>query len=257
MSRFFAYTALVIRLRLAQGSSTYSFDTRTDADAHMVTGCYVTYRCWHVALLSSGIADLLSGGSRSIDDLAATTHTAHAPSLGRLSRSAPGRFAGHHPGYWQPRLHQQTVCGAAIPPPHNAWVQLYGGIQQHLTWQDFYGLRTGQPAFTFFFGASTTTTWPAIPTPDAALVDLAWIHSVDTWLATIRHQHHLGRRPSWTSVVGRHCWPNCSCPSHLRAPLFDLPHVVAGGAPLLERAGVLNRCRILGGIMFTTISHWQ
>ena len=36
----------------------------------------------------------------------------------------------------------------------------------------------------------------------------------------------------------------------LRGVLFDLPHVVAGAKDLLERAGVAERCEVVGGSFF-------
>ncbi len=36
----------------------------------------------------------------------------------------------------------------------------------------------------------------------------------------------------------------------MRGVLFDLPHVVAGAKDLLERAGVADRCEIVGGSFF-------
>jgi hypothetical protein len=38
-----------------------------------------------------------------------------------------------------------------------------------------------------------------------------------------------------------------------RGVLFDLPHVVATAAPVLEAAGVHNRCAVVGGSMFESI----
>jgi hypothetical protein len=35
--------------------------------------------------------------------------------------------------------------------------------------------------------------------------------------------------------------------------LFDQPHVVSGAAPLIERAGVANRCRTVGGDFFEAV----
>ena len=35
--------------------------------------------------------------------------------------------------------------------------------------------------------------------------------------------------------------------------LFDLPHVVQGAPPLLEAAGVADRCQVIGGDAFTAV----
>ena len=39
----------------------------------------------------------------------------------------------------------------------------------------------------------------------------------------------------------------------LRGVLFDLPHVVAGSKDLLERAGVAERCEVVGGSFFEAV----
>lgn len=39
----------------------------------------------------------------------------------------------------------------------------------------------------------------------------------------------------------------------LQGVLFDLPHVVKGASPLLERAGVSDRCKVMGGDVFTAV----
>ena len=40
---------------------------------------------------------------------------------------------------------------------------------------------------------------------------------------------------------------------HLGGVLFDQPQVVAGAAPVLERAGVAGRCRVAGGSFFAAV----
>jgi hypothetical protein len=39
----------------------------------------------------------------------------------------------------------------------------------------------------------------------------------------------------------------------LHGVLFDLPNVVRGAPPLLERAGVADRCEVIGGDAFTAV----
>jgi hypothetical protein len=39
----------------------------------------------------------------------------------------------------------------------------------------------------------------------------------------------------------------------LRGILFDLPHVVAGAAPVLASAGVAERCTVIGGSFFEAV----
>jgi hypothetical protein len=39
----------------------------------------------------------------------------------------------------------------------------------------------------------------------------------------------------------------------LHGVLFDLPHVVKGAPPLLEGAGVADRCEVIGGAAFTAV----
>ncbi len=221
---------------------------------HMVTGYYVPQMLYVAASL--GIADLLTSGPRSINDLAATTHT-HAPSLVRLLRALASVeiFAENAQGYWQ-LTPLADGLRSDVPHSQRAWVQLYGGIQQR-AWQDLlYSIQTGQPAFPHVFGASFYDYMASHPA-DAALVDTAMDHSVDAWLATIATSTTWDDVQTVMDIGGGHgalLAQLLTAHPHLEGMLFDLPHVVAGAAPLLERAGVLNRCRILGGDMFTTIS---
>lgn len=39
----------------------------------------------------------------------------------------------------------------------------------------------------------------------------------------------------------------------LQGVLFDLPHVVTGAPPLLQGAGVTDRCQVIGGDAFTAV----
>jgi hypothetical protein len=220
---------------------------------HMVTGYYVP-QMLHVAA-SLGIADLLSSGPRSIDDLAATTHT-HAPSLLRLlhALASVDIFAENPQGYWQ-LTPLADGLRSDVPHSQRAWVQLYGGIQQR-AWQDLlYSVQTGQPAFPHVFGASFYDYMASHPV-DAALVDTAMDHSVDAWLTTIATSTAWDDVQTVIDIGGGHgtlLAQLLTAHPHLEGILFDLPHVVANAAPLLEHAGVLNRCRIRGGDMFTIL----
>jgi O-methyltransferase domain len=220
---------------------------------HMVTGYYVPQMLYVVASL--GIADLLIRGARSLDDLAVTTHT-HAPSLVRLLRALASVeiFAENAQGYWQ-LTPLADGLRSDVPHSQRAWVQLYGGIQQR-AWQDLlYSVQTGQPAFPHVFGASFYDYLASHP-DDAALVDTAMDHSVDVWLATIPTSTAWDNVQMVMDIGGGHgalLAQLLTAHPHLDGILFDLPHVIAGAAPILERAGVLHRCRILGGDMFASI----
>lgn len=44
----------------------------------------------------------------------------------------------------------------------------------------------------------------------------------------------------------------------LHGVLFDLPHVVAGASPLLERVGVADRCQVIRSDAFTSVpAHYE
>jgi hypothetical protein len=219
----------------------------------MVTGYYVPQLLYVAATL--GIADLLTSGPRSIDDLAASTQT-HAPSLLRILRALASIeiFAENAQGYWQ-LTPLADGLRSDVPHSQRAWVQLYGGIQQR-AWQDLlYSTQTGQPAFPHVFGASFYDYMASHPDA-AALVDSAMDHSVDAWLASIATSTTWDDVQTVMDIGGGHgalLAQLLAAHPHLEGTLFDLPHVVAGAAPTLERAGVLSRCHILGGNMFKTI----
>jgi hypothetical protein len=112
--------------------------------------------------------------------------------------------------------------------------------------------RTGQPGFQ---RAHDQTYWQYLAThpDDGAAVDRWMENASRLHLRTVAPAYPWRELASLVDVAGgtgvflagilaRH--------PELRGVLLDLPHVVAGAGRVLERAGVLHRCEVVGGDLF-------
>src|SRR5215469_2276593 len=220
----------------------------------LIQGFQVTQGIYVAAKL--GIADLLKDGSRTSEELAQATGT-HAPSLYRVLRllTAVGLLTEE-----ETHSFALTPLGAylqsGVPGSMRDTVLLYADKPVWHVWGNLlHSVETGEPSFHHVFGLelfeynqqhpehatlfnNMMTEWTASVAPTVAaaydfstvetLVDVGGGHG--QMLASILRAH-----PSLHSV------------------LFDLPNVVAGAPSLLERAGVADRCQVIGGDFFSTV----
>jgi hypothetical protein len=202
-----------------------------------------------------GIADLLQSGPRGVDELARATGT-HAPTLSRLLvalagigvlAETDGRFG-------------LTPLGECLrtdgPDSVRAWAMNIG-LQFHwMSWGHLLdSVRTGEPAFPQLYG---TTVWDyrsgrseenaifnAAMTALSAGVGDAVVQSYDFSGIAVLVDVGGGEGSLLASILAAN--PN------LQGILFDQPHVVASAAPLLDRAGVAERCQIAAGSFFESV----
>ncbi len=203
-----------------------------------------------------GIADLLSDGPRSIDELAAATGT-HALSLYRLLRvlASEGVFSEQGDGRFaltplaEPlkadtpdSLHARAMFDAAQGNWH-AWGKLMQSTRtgepaiQHAYGKDLFGYLKDHPdegkIFNEVMAAQTVTEARAVLEAYDfvgidTLVDIGG--GVGTLLAAILDAH-----PS------------------MRGVLYDQSHVVVDARERLTGAGVVDRCRAVGGDFFESV----
>lgn len=220
----------------------------------MIQGFQVT-QCIYVAA-KLGIADLLKDGPRTSEELAQATST-HAPSLYRVLRlltavdlliEGETHSFGLTPlgGYLQsgvPGSMRDTVLFYCDTPFWQAWGNLLHSAEmgetgyQHLFGLSLFDYTQRHPDHAMLFNRMMTE-WTASVAPTVAaaydfsatqtLVDVGGGHG--QMLASILQAHPM-----------------------LHSVLFDLPHVVVGASPLLEAAGVADRCQIIGGDVFTAV----
>jgi len=220
----------------------------------LIRGFQVT-QCIYVAA-KLGIADLLKDGPRSSEELAQTTAT-HAPSLYRVLSllTAVDLFT-------EGEDHQfaLTPLGASLQtgvPGSLRNMALFHG--DTATWRVYgdllHSVETGKPAYQHVFGL---TGWEYREQhPETAAIFNQFMTETTTSLAqTVAAAYDFSSTGTLVDVGGGHGQMLASIlqayPT-LHGVLFDLPHVVKGAPPLLERAGVSDRCQVTGGDAFTAV----
>jgi hypothetical protein len=206
------------------------------------------------AICELGVADKLADGPRTVEELAAATG-AHAPSLLRALRAlaCKGIFTEVEPGTFDLTEPAQLLRGDhplslrdayhLMPADIAAWAQLG------------HSLRTGEPAFDHVHGQRL---WDylgehpedgerfdrgmqAMTRPELRVLLTAY-----PWAALGTVVDVGGGNGAFLAgLLARH--------RSLRGVLFDLPHVVAGAAPVLAEAGVEDRCEIVAGSFFEDV----
>lgn len=220
----------------------------------LIQGFQIT-QCIYVAA-RLGIADLLKDGPRSSEDLAQATGT-HAPSLYRVLRLLTAvdlltegeaySFALTPLGaYLQtsvPGSMRNTVLCYSEKPVWHIWGALLHSVE------------TGEPAFEHVFGLKTWDYYAQHP--EAAVL---FNNMMTEWTAsaapTVAAAYDFSTTHTLVDVGGGHGQMLASIlQAHptLHGVLFDLPNVVRGAPPLLEGAGVADRCEVIGGDAFTAV----
>jgi hypothetical protein len=118
----------------------------------MMTGYWVSQALYVAAKL--GVADLLTDGPRSTEDLATTTHT-HAASLRRVLRAlaSVGIFTEASPGVFA-LTPMASLLRTGTPDSMRALAIMYAE-EQYRAWGDvLHSVQTGEPAFEHHFGTS-------------------------------------------------------------------------------------------------------
>jgi hypothetical protein len=220
----------------------------------LIQGFQVT-QCLYVAA-KIGIADLLKDGPHSLEDLAQATGT-HAPSLYRVLRLLTAvdlLTEGEAHSFALTPL--GTYLQTGVPGSMRHLVLFYGEQANWHVWGALlHSVETGEPAYQQVLGFTNReyrahhpealalfhqymTEWAARLAPTVAA---AYDFSATSTLVDVGG----GQGQILASILQAH-------PS-LRGVLFDLPQVVAGAPPLLEAAGVAERCEVVGGDAFTAV----
>lgn len=219
----------------------------------LITG-YRLSQAIHVAA-TLGIAELLAGGPRAFDDLAAPTN-AHAPSLYRLLRALasegifeelPGRrFANN---------------GASEMLRSDAPVSMYGWavfIGRPYFWQGWgnllHSVQTGESGVRKVTGMDSWSYREQHP-EEGAVFDRAMTDTTRQLSAAIVEAYDFGQFKRIADIAGGHGAQLAAILARYPGTtgvLFDQPHVVAGSAEVLRDAGAGDRCEVVGGSFFET-----
>jgi hypothetical protein len=215
---------------------------------------FLTVQALHVAAFL-GVADLLAGGSKTVDELAVATK-ADRSSLHRLLRmlTGPGVFREEADGRFA-----ITPLGATLrsdgPDSVREWALFVGAPEMWAVWA---GLRasvmSGEASFPAVHGAPM---WDYI----AARPNLG--DAFNGWMTRQSRQHNSALVASYDfstfRVVvdvgggqGSTLAAILSAHPSVRGVLLDLPQVVARTTPL-DEAGVADRCEVIGGDMVSAV----
>ena len=230
-------------------------DETPDAALGRLTVGFQVSQAIHVAA-TLGVADLLADGPRTSDELSAATNT-HAGSLYRLLRALASVGVFHED---EGRRFSSTPMGALlrsdVPGSLRGWAMHVGRPYFQEAWSHLeHSIRTGDNAFQHVHG---TDVWAyrAEHPDESAIFDLAMESQTAASNRALRDAYDFGRFGSVVDVGGGNGALLAALlvefPA-MRGVLLDQPHVVANAAAVLERAGVADRCEIVGGSFFDEV----
>ena len=219
----------------------------------MITGYWQTQAVYVAAKL--GIADLLTEGSRTVDDLAQATQV-HSPSLYRLLRglASLGMFADDGTGRFS--LTPMAECLRSDVPGSQWALAIMSGEEHYLAWGELlYSVQTGKIAFDKLYGMPVfdflSKNIEQAKIFDAAMVG---VHGRETAAMTDAYDFSGvsvladvggGNGSLLTTVLKKH--------PTMKGILYDLPGVTERAKANLAAAGLADRCQVIGGSFFESI----
>ena len=220
-----------------------------------MTNAFQASQAIHVAAIL-GIADLLEDGPRSADELAEATGT-HATTLYLLLRAlaSVGVFAEETDGRFGSTPLAEYLRTDA-PGSLRGWAMYIGQPSFWTSWGRLLdSVRTGEPAFPEVNGTNAWEYLAAHPEEsaifDAAMTGLsagvveAVVQSYDFSGIGVLVDVGGGEGTLLAAILAAN--------PALRGILFDQLDVVADAGPLLERAGMADRCEVVGGNFFEAV----
>jgi len=220
----------------------------------LVDGYRVTQALY--AAVTLGIPDLVASRAQSSEELAATTRT-HADALERLLRAlaATGVLYQDDDGcysltsFGEPLRSDSTESIAG-------WVAYVGREPHWRAWGDLlHSVRTGENAFRHVYG---TDVWHyrAEHAEEGAIFDGAMAALTSRDNRNMIAAFAFDRFETIVDVGGGNgslLAAVLAATPNARGAVFDLPHVVAGAAAVLDAAGVADRCETVAGSFFEAV----
>lgn len=222
---------------------------------HLIAGYWTTQAICVAAEL--GLADLIGRKGRSVESLAAECD-AHAPSLYRLLRALAGI------GLFQEVAPQQfaltpmaALLRADSPGNLRAFARFQADDWHWRSWGRLLNsVRTGKPATLDVLGEANCFDYLAKHPESARLFDDAMTGYASRAHAAVVDVYDFsacrmivdvggGQGTLLAEILARN--PQAS------GILFDLPEVVSASGATLERLGVVERCRAIGGDFFNVV----
>jgi hypothetical protein len=151
---------------------------------------------------------------------------------------------------------QAEYLGSDTPDSVRNWAILMGRPYYWQTWAHLAdSIQTGQPVFTDVHGTSAWE-YREIHPEEGVVFDAAMTGLVAATTRAIVQAYDFSRLGTLVDVGGGHgelLAAILTANPGLRGVLFDQPHVVDGAHELIERAGVAERCEIVGGSFFEAV----
>jgi hypothetical protein len=224
-------------------------------EAFKLIGGYRISQALYVAV-ELGIPDLLTNGPKHCDDLAVQTQT-HGPTLYRVLRFLAGAGLFNEIA---PREFELTQLGSAlrgdIQGSIGPAVRLWLSESHWVPWsQLLHSVRSGEHAFSRAHGIGVfdylnqnpeiASIFNATMTAGSARLGAALVKEYD--FSGIRKIVDVGGGHGFTlaTILAAH--------PAMHGVLYDQPDVVAGAAPVLDKAGISNRCEVIGGSFFDSV----
>jgi hypothetical protein len=219
----------------------------------LITGTWVSQAVSAAATL--GVADALARGPHRVDAIADAVG-ADADALYRLLRALAGLGIVDELDDREFRLTEFGELLRTDAPNSLRGIAVMVGAPWHRSaWTDLAdSVRTGESSFTRLFGDS----WEYFRghPDDGDVLNQAMTAVSGTLLAPALSAFDFTRFDRIVDVGGGHgALLATVLTGHRTAQgvLFDLPHVIAGAGAPLERAGVADRCELVGGSFFETV----
>jgi hypothetical protein len=219
----------------------------------LLSGYWLSKAVYAAAKL--GIADLLSQGSRSPDELAQETHT-HGPSLYRLLRAlaSVGVFKEDQSGRFS--LTPLAECLQSDVPGSQRALAIMLGEEQFRAWTEFlYCIQTGKTAFDHVFAMPIFDFLSKNPelakTFDAAMVG---VHGRET--AAMTDVYDFSDIPVLADIGGGNGSLLTAVLQKypaMKGILYDLSGVTERAKANLRAAGLIERCQVSAGSFFESV----
>ena len=202
------------------------------------------------------VAGALTGGAKTIDDLASATGT-HAPSLYRVLRvlAASGIFAQGDDGRIS-NTPLSELLRADVPGSLRDLVLLFGDETSWRSWEGIlHAVRTGEAPFEHLYGEKFFDYLQGHP-DTAAMFDRAMASASSTTNAAVIEAVDFSGLGTLVDVAGGIGSALCSILSAtpgLRGIVFDLPHVGERARAFIAAQGLAERCEFVGGSFFEAV----
>lgn len=222
---------------------------------HLATGYYVSRALYVAAAL--GIADHLTGGPRSAEDLAKATAT-HAPSLRRVLRllASAGVLAEQENGAFALTPVSEWLR-SDMPGSFRPAALLFTGPLEWASWGDLmHTVQTGEMALQHVFGVNSFEYMEQHP-DESAVFDQAM--AAFTSLTAMAVAAVYDFKPFRTVVDvgggnGALLIGILRANPHLHGIVFDQPRAADGAKRQIEAAALSDRCQAVGGDFFAAVS---